>query len=302
MNRLVQQELEYRRNMWNSILSSGGPERVQARLLRELRIYRGAAGIWYDKPRTSNLTGDGNGVTVSLLHTGRSYADDLFEDGVDYHYPSTNRRGTHDSNEIEATKSAGRLRLPVFVITYPSPYSTRRSVHFGWVEGWNDESKIFTVTFDDDPPSQLLHEINDNEPFKLVEPTTGQERRVGRVTVRPGQRRFRFEVGLRYGIRCAVCGIDVQEVLDAAHIRPKNERGSDDPRNGLFLCALHHRALEKYLFTIEPNTLKIHFGTTGMDADTLRVTYSSLGHLPRKPHKEALEWHWNRWIQESEGE
>jgi len=104
----VQQEMEYRRGMWNSLLKVGGPKGVAPGVLRDLGIYGGAQGVWVDKARTSSLTEDGTGVTVGLLHTGSSYADDLSDDGVLYHYPSTNRPRGRDLAEIEATKAAGR--------------------------------------------------------------------------------------------------------------------------------------------------------------------------------------------------
>jgi putative restriction endonuclease len=130
----VSQELEHRKRMWGSLLDVGGPMGVAPKLLRDLGIYGGAQGVWVDKARTASLLDDGTGVTVGLLHTGSSYADDLSDDGVLYHYPSTNRPRGRDLAEIEATKAAGRLGLPVFVITYPSPGSARRDVHLGWVE------------------------------------------------------------------------------------------------------------------------------------------------------------------------
>jgi integrase len=37
-----------------------------------LRVFYGGRGIWTDKARTSTLSSDG--VTVGVLHTGRSYA------------------------------------------------------------------------------------------------------------------------------------------------------------------------------------------------------------------------------------
>jgi len=57
------------------------------------------------------------GVTVSVLHTGSSYPDDLANDGVIYHYPTTSRPPGRGASEIEATKEAARLRLPIFVVT-----------------------------------------------------------------------------------------------------------------------------------------------------------------------------------------
>ncbi len=82
MNDLIQQELEHRRNVWQTLLNGGGPQLVEPGFLRELGIYGGAQGVWIHKTRTGPLTKDGSGVTVGLLHTGTSYADDLFDDGV----------------------------------------------------------------------------------------------------------------------------------------------------------------------------------------------------------------------------
>ena len=76
--------------------------------------------MWVDKARTGQVAGHKAGVTVSLLHTGRHYADDLSEDGLIYHYPETNRGDTRDAAEVEATKSAGELEMPLFVIL-PGP-------------------------------------------------------------------------------------------------------------------------------------------------------------------------------------
>jgi len=181
--------------------------------------------------------------------------------------------------------------LPVFVITYPSPGSARRDVHLGWVESWDDSLETFLITFSDSPPSSLMTEP-EGQPFRLVE-----ERRTARreVEARIGQQRFYFQVFRRYGLRCAVCGITARQVLDAAHLRPKRKHGSDDPRNGLVLCASHHRALDAGLFAIEPSSLRIRYTASGPDAASLRIDYATLDHLPQKPHIEALRWLWNRW-------
>jgi putative restriction endonuclease len=287
----VRRELEHRKGMWDSLLEAGGPNGVAPRVLRDVGIYGGAQGVWVDKSRTSSLTTDGTGVTVGLLHTGSSYADDLSDDGVLYHYPATNRPRGRDQAEIDAVKAAGRLALPVFVITYPSPGSTVRDVHLGWVESWDDSLETFLITFGDNPPSSPMT-MPEDEPFRLVE-----ERRAARrhVRARVGQQRFKFRVFQRYGERCAVCDITAPQLLDAAHLRPKKERGSDDPRNGLVLCASHHRALDARLFAIEPESLRICYTASESEPRSLRIEYPTLEHLPKKPHKDALEWLWNRW-------
>jgi putative restriction endonuclease len=294
MNDSTEGELRYRLDVWDRLVSEGGPRGVTAGVLRGLGLYGGQQGIWVDNARTGLLTEDGIGITVSLLHTGRSYPDELSEDGLIYHYPSTDRLGARDLNEISATKRARELRLPLLVITYPSPGSSKRDVHLAWVEDWDDEYGAFLVAFGDEPPP-ASRPVIEEEPFQLEATTRRVAREVGTA---PGQQRFKFRVVQRYGARCAVCDMDVPEVLDAAHIRPRQERGSDDPRNGLVLCALHHRALDAGLFAIQPDTLQVHCRPTGPGAGILGIVHTTLDHLHRKPHRDALQWLWDRWERE----
>lgn len=284
-------ELQLRKSMWDALLERGGPREVSSGVLREFGIYGGAQGVWVDKARTKSLTDDGTGVTVGLLHTGVAYADDLSEDGVLYHYPDTNRVKGRDLSEINATKAAGRFGVPVFVITHSQPDSTKRDVHLGWIEGWDDSLKLFLITFDATEPLQAVTE-SDEEPFDLVARKRSAKRE---VQSRLGQQRFKFRVFKRYGLRCAVCDISIAELLDAAHLRPKREYGSDDARNGLVLCALHHRALDAGLFSIEPGSLKIPCREVGPDASALKIEHPTLKHLAMKPHRDALKWLWSRW-------
>jgi hypothetical protein len=260
-------------------------------LFRELGVYGGGQGIWVNKQVTGSLTGDGTGVTVGVLHTGRSYADDLSSDGVLYYYPDTNRPPGRDLSEVNATKAAGTLSLPVFVITHSDSRPGKRDVYLGWVDDWDDELGLFLIAFSDDVRSRrLLPEPE--EPFEHIEK---RERVKREVKVRPGQQHFSFYVFQRYGHRCAVCTMSVPEVLDAAHLVPDRDEGTYDPRNGLVLCAVHHRAYDAGLFAIEPNTLKLHYRSTGPDADVLRIDQDSLQHLPMQPHEDALRWRWSRW-------
>ena len=76
--------------LWDELLARGGPCGVEPATLRALRLYGGAQGVWVDKATTASAQAP-HGAAVSVLHTGRSYADDLASDGVVYHYPDTAR-------------------------------------------------------------------------------------------------------------------------------------------------------------------------------------------------------------------
>jgi hypothetical protein len=155
---------------------------------------------------------------------------------------------------------------------------------------------MFLVTFTDGPaPAATPDGTRFAAPFALFDERV-EQRRV-EVAARPNQQRFKFEVIARYGAACAVCDIDVTEVLDAVHIAEKRARGSDDPANGLVLCATHHRAFDRGLFCIYPDDLTIR---TKTDSLTLRITRSSITHLKALPHADALAWRWTRWAGQNE--
>ncbi len=151
---------------------------------------------------------------------------------------------------------------------------------------------MFLVSFSADMrPARPVTEPEE-EAFTITETREATQRQ---ITNRLGQQGFRFKVFKRYGFKCALCDISVAEVLDAAHLVPDRSKGSHDPRNGIVLCAVHHRALDAGLLAIEPDSLKIHYRTSGPDAHTLRVNRKTLEHLSAKPHKDALVWLWSKW-------
>jgi putative restriction endonuclease len=61
---------------------------------------------------------------------------------------------------------------------------------------------------------------------------------------------FRSEIVRLYEHRCAMCGFDgrlggADLALEAAHIMWHALGGPDDPQNGLLLCSIHHKALDR---------------------------------------------------------
>lgn len=115
------------------------------------------------------------------------------------------------------------------------------------------------------------------------------------VKVRTQQTKFRREVITRYGEQCAVCDIEVPELLNAAHICDKRNQGADDPRNGLVLCVNHHAAFDALLFGIEPETLDVATRPNGPSLKMLGVKLGRLRVIQNKPADEALRWAWKRW-------
>ena len=228
----ISSEYTHRMQIWNHLQEHYKSTNVLPDILREeYRIYRGAAGIWYDKERTTPLSDDGNGITVSVLHTGKSYPDDVGDDSIIYHYPTTNRSGNSDQNEINATKNCKKYHLPLFIITHSKENEKLRDVQLGYVVDWNDDNRTFLINFSESEPI-----IEPSLPMVADTPFDWTQQRKQKTTTTTSPQRnpvFRFNVLKRYGSKCAVCSIKIDNLLSASHIIPVGEKGgSDDVRNG----------------------------------------------------------------------
>lgn len=280
-------ETKRRLDLWHTI-SKEHVDDLEPAHLRNLGIYGGAQGIWVDKAHTASPDIGADGVTVAILHTGRHYADDLSDDGLIYHYPTTSRPPARDSAEVQATKNAMNHRIPIFIVLPGTQSKSRRSLKLGWVCDFDDENRQFLILFGDEHPPLYSKAEATSEPFRLEEEP---KRKASTVMVRVGQQRFRFHVMSQYGHKCAVCDIRHPQLLKAAHIRGKAEHGTDDWRNGIPLCATHHDAFDCYLFGIEPDTRTIRC-KPGVNESDVGLREPNLKPLKNTPHVDALRWRW----------
>jgi len=121
------------------------------------------------------------------------------------------------------------------------------------------------------------------------------------------EKAFRTVILEEYRCQCAVCQSkfilrqggdnDIIEA-EAAHIVPVQDRGPDDPRNGLSFCRRHHWAFDMGLFTItDSKAVKIspavlraerrRFDLEEYDGEALVGPSSDVC----RPAEEALHWH-----------
>lgn len=73
------------------------------------------------------------------------------------------------------------------------------------------------------------------------------------VRVRLVQHFFREAVLAGYEYHCSICDLELVDLLTASHIIPwsRNVERRADPRNGLALCAIHDRAFDRGLITLD---------------------------------------------------
>lgn len=109
------------------------------------------------------------------------------------------------------------------------------------------------------------------DPFDPLNLSDERKAALRSVKVRSGQGAFREKVLRAYGNRCVITGCDVQEALEAAHIRPYMGPKSNTVSNGLPLRADLHRLWDTGRLAIHEATLEVL-----LDADMIGTDYSFL--------------------------
>lgn len=286
------EEILWRESVWAELQAHPLWPDLPPEFLRKLKVYGGAAGIYSEMSRTREIVQ--NGIAISVLHTGRHYADDVDDSGIIYHYPTTNRHARSDQSEIESVKNAGNMGVPIFVIIQKGKV---RQVRRAWVGDSDDVSRLFLFEFSAAPQSQSMI---GSGPSSMYIPSGQRPTTPTEVLRRERSSKFKFEVLKRYGSKCVLSGLDVVEMLDGAHVIPVDKNGSDDPRNGLLLSASLHRALDANLWAVHPKTFAIETRVKGPSLSKMKIPISSWQCALATPHTEALEFRYELFLKASE--
>lgn len=119
----------------------------------------------------------------------------------------------------------------------------------------------------------------------------------------PRDSSFRQAVVQAYEHRCAVCGYEIRIgssdlALEAAHIKWRQAKGPDVVQNGLALCAIHHKALDRGAIGItEDYAIVVSaelYGQGGIQELFIRFSHQRLRHPHSTgllPDRTYLAWH-----------
>ena len=127
----------------------------------------------------------------------------------------------------------------------------------------------------------------------------------GRETIVQAKRRvnqnyFRNRLKENYGNKCCLTGIRIDKLLVASHIKPwaacEDRHDRLDPRNGLLLNALHDRAFDSGLITLDKGLRIVVSGTVPHDSPNDEWLWRYSGEkiaLPscNAPAPEFIEYH-----------
>lgn len=196
------------------------------------------------------------------------------------------------------TRATGRVSPPVG--TRGSIYSTGTTVTDRALQAIIDgvrENGLAKVSLTDGAPAARIAVAEAEldtavDPFDPLELADERKQALRSVTVRSGQGAFRHRVLAAYRNRCAITGCDVQETLEAAHIRPYSGPRSNDVSNGICLRADLHRLWDTGRLAVHEATLEVL-----LDADMIGTDYSLLageqialpGEASQHPSSKALQ-------------
>ena len=288
---------EERINFWKKLRKKKQKDNkilISNKLYKKLGIHKGERGVYRDlkKTRKNNFI---DGLTLSVLNTGKIYNDLISDDHLLYHYPATLQKTT-DSGEINSLKNSEKYNLPIFVILSLENKSNLKEIKLGYVKQYNDKQKIVLVEFSKEKKMILstkydeLEGKNEDENDLPLFDKTRLKKKNNSNNRGNNQPKFRSDVFNYYKNECAVCDFDL--FLDAAHIIPVERSGVDHKKNGLILCKNHHKAFDDNFFKINPETLKLVFL---IDKKDLRINKIDIKHLKNKPAHKYIEWRYKNY-------
>jgi putative restriction endonuclease len=148
-----------------------------------------------------------------------------------------------------------------------------RKAYINGISPWTKENNEIAVSFRPDFLVEYIRNIESLHAFgeskhdfdvlqtAVVEPDTVNDEVISGIAIarqtalanvvrKVRDNSFKARILTAYGNKCAFCGLQMK-LVDAAHIVPVSfPESTDETRNGFALCALHHRAYDKSLVTI----------------------------------------------------
>lgn len=123
--------------------------------------------------------------------------------------------------------------------------------------------------------------------------------RISEVSLRVNHGFFRSAVLASYDCRCCITGLSITSLLCASHIVPWkiDVKNRTNPSNGLCLNALHDRAFDRGLITVDPDyKIRVSPSISPSDkpASEFLLKYSGIRITPSRrfrPDKEFLKYH-----------
>ena len=189
-------------------------------------------------------------------------------------------RVTHFNLELQDSRI--RLINPTMLDEYHFPIKqVDQDMVYALFQAYGDLENALDNMSDDH-----LNQDTSNVDVRLVKANT---------TVRKGQGHFREKIMENYYNTCAVCEISEPALVDASHVLPvRNIESAGDVENGICLCVLHHRMLDRgYICFNSDYNLVLSDSMPEYLKDTCVKKKISVFTCKTLPSKKYLQKSWN---------
>lgn len=172
-------------------------------------------------------------------------------------------------------------------------YCTRLSANDHWHDKFyleiTDEAALSTILTTSLP-------IDLNKAAEVVGQTgiadfVERQRVLREVLNRPNQAKFRSEVLACSGCTCVITGVQLDAALEAAHIIPVKEKGSDVPGNGFCMRSDIHTLFDNGHLRISPAG-RLHLSNSAKTDPVYQHLPPSIV-IPSYVNSHNVEWRWN---------
>jgi putative restriction endonuclease len=131
-----------------------------------------------------------------------------------------------------------------FIAADENNFTDRRNDVFSF--NWDNIENPFDLSKDGYSQEKIINNIvnKDEIPEKILHLVAGRGM---------DQQIFRKVMIKAYSGKCCICGLSVEELLEAAHIKPYSECSINEKisvNNGLLLCANHHKLFDNEIIKI----------------------------------------------------
>ena len=165
---------------------------------------------------------------------------------------------------FEGLKRCAEIELPLIYFLQLKRKPNPEYVIFApvYVVGWDDTSRRFLIDLSEQKPGEAMSAPPTTRQLTLPAvrtPESPMEIRemsksyvITTVQRRLYHARFRNAVLKAYRERCAVCGLHVRALLDAAQVGDDRDlQPVMSVRDGIALCATHHRAFDAHILSYD---------------------------------------------------
>lgn len=171
------------------------------------------------------------------------------------------KRDRYHTNRALLECGADDVPVAVLIQTRAKPRAAYRVLGLARVAGWSGGFFRFEGFSDvGEAGSSAKPFVKPEIPEGKYQPLSIEDARhrvIAQIVARQGGRKFRQLALERYSRTCAISGCSVEAVLEAAHIVPYRNNGTNVPDNGLLLRGDLHTLFDLQLLRIDPKTLRV---------------------------------------------